>query len=107
MFKNKNIILTKYKVKKKQYTGNSKNLLCEYSFKSLNNYKISENENKALLFLIQKLYKKKSFFLYKIVNSKILSFKSTGFRMGKGKGAKKKKNLFDKPRKYLYRVRVF
>lgn len=91
MLKTKNLILTKYKIKKKQYTCNPRNILCNFALKSLNNYKLKENVNKALLTILQKIYKKKAFYTYNLRSYKFLSFKSKGFRMGKGKGQKKKK----------------
>lgn len=88
--KNKLVYITKWKIKTKKYTGSNLNNSSSFLIKSLSNVKISENTFNALFSCINKVFKKKSYFLFKINKKKIISFKSLGMRMGKGKGSKKK-----------------
>ena len=81
----------KWKIKSKNYTGSSKNLSSDYTLKCLCNIKLLDSTFNAIINVIKKIFKKKAYFNYKINKSQIITNKSIGMRMGKGKGSKKKK----------------
>ena len=85
------IYFKKWKITKKNYTGGFKNINSPYLIKSLNNSYILESNFIAINNLLKKIYKKKAYFNLKIKEQKLITVKSLGMRMGKGKGSKKKK----------------
>lgn len=88
--KNKLVVLKKWKSTTKSYTANQKNKCSDYSLKVLCNTQISTSCFNSLFLLFKKIFKKKSYYVYNLNKKQILSLKSLGMRMGKGKGSKKK-----------------
>lgn len=83
------IYYKKWKITKKNYTGTMYNTNSFYKIKSLASTYITESNLKAITVLLKKVFKKKAYFHNAINKQKILTKKSLGMRMGKGKGNKK------------------
>ena len=85
------IYFKKWKITKKKYTGTRNNTSSCFMVKSLCNLKILESNYIAVYTLLKKVYKKKAYFNCGINKQKLITIRSLGMRMGKGKGSKKKK----------------